>query len=152
MNVVNMPSKSFNTKIGVSLLWTAFPGFKLLISFRRSHSEVFGKKGVLKNFTIFTGKQLCHLCHLSLWPVTLLTKRLWHRWFPVNFVKFPRTPFFIEHLWWPFVTSFVITSFVTGLKKLIIWIPIVFNCNYTAMIFKVFNCMFHNFWNVFVLR
>ena len=25
------------------------------------------------------------------------TKRLWHRWFPVNFVKFLRTPFFIEH-------------------------------------------------------
>ena len=24
---------------------------------------------------------------------TLLKKRLWHRWFPVNFVKFRRTPF-----------------------------------------------------------
>ena len=31
-------------------------------------------------------------------PVTLLKKRLWHRCFPVNFVKFLRTPFFIEHL------------------------------------------------------
>ena len=27
-------------------------------------------------------------------------KRLWHRFFPVNFVKFLRIPFFIEHLWW----------------------------------------------------
>ena len=33
-------------------------------------------------------------------PATLLKKRLWYRCFPVNFVKFLRTPFFIEHLWW----------------------------------------------------
>ena len=30
---------------------------------------------------------------------TLLKKRLWHRCFPVNFAKFIRTPFFIEHFW-----------------------------------------------------
>ena len=33
-------------------------------------------------------------------PATLLKKRLWHRCFPVNFAKFLRTSFFIEHLWW----------------------------------------------------
>ena len=33
-------------------------------------------------------------------PETLLKKRLWPRCFPRNFVKFLRTPFFIEHLWW----------------------------------------------------
>ena len=33
-------------------------------------------------------------------PATLLKKRLCHRCFPVNFVKFLRTPFFTEHLWW----------------------------------------------------
>ena len=27
-------------------------------------------------------------------------KRLWQSCFPVNFAKFLRTPFFIEHLWW----------------------------------------------------
>ena len=32
-------------------------------------------------------------------PATLLKKRLWHRCFPVNFAKFLRTPFLIEHLW-----------------------------------------------------
>ena len=32
-------------------------------------------------------------------PATLLKKRLWHRYFPVNFVKFPGTPFFTEHFW-----------------------------------------------------
>ena len=31
-------------------------------------------------------------------PAILLKKRLWHKCFPVNFVKFLRTPFFIEHL------------------------------------------------------
>ena len=31
---------------------------------------------------------------------TLLKKRLWHMCFPVNFLKFLRTPFFIERLWW----------------------------------------------------
>ena len=31
---------------------------------------------------------------------TLLKKRLWHRCFPVNFAKFLRTPFLIEHLRW----------------------------------------------------
>ena len=33
-------------------------------------------------------------------PATLLKKRLWHRCFPVNFVKFLRTLIFTEHLWW----------------------------------------------------
>ena len=31
---------------------------------------------------------------------TLLNKRLWHRSFPVNFVKYLRTPFLAEHLRW----------------------------------------------------
>ena len=30
----------------------------------------------------------------------IFKKRIWHRCFPVNFAKFLRTPFFIEHLWW----------------------------------------------------
>ena len=30
--------------------------------------------------------------------VALLKRRLWHRHFPVNFVKFLRTPFFTEQL------------------------------------------------------
>ena len=36
-------------------------------------------------------------------PATLLKKSLWHRYFPGNFVKFPRTPFLTEHLWWLFL-------------------------------------------------
>ena len=34
------------------------------------------------------------------WHATLSKKRLWHSCFPVNVVKFLRTPFFIELLWW----------------------------------------------------
>ena len=79
------------------------------------------------NFTKFLGKQ--HLCQslffikvaglkfhknfpenicaslffnkvAGLRPATLLKKRLWHRCFPGNFVKFLRTTFCIENLWW----------------------------------------------------
>ena len=60
--------------------------------------EVFYKKGVPKNFAKFTGKHLC--CSLffnkvaGLKPATLSKKKPQHRCFPVNFVKFLRTPFF----------------------------------------------------------
>ena len=36
---------------------------------------------------------------IGLRPATLLRKRLWHRYFPVNFAKFIRTPFIIELLY-----------------------------------------------------
>ena len=48
------------------------------------------------NFTIFP----IYRSSLGLRPATLLKKKLWHRCFPVNFVKFSRTPFLIEHLRW----------------------------------------------------
>ena len=32
-------------------------------------------------------------------------KRLWHRYFPVDFAKFLRTPFLTEHLWWLLLKS-----------------------------------------------
>ena len=48
--------------------------------FASSRPDVFCKKGVLRNFTKFTGKQLCQ---------------------SLFFNKVAgRTPFFIEHLWW----------------------------------------------------
>ena len=52
----------------------------IIKKFRSSHPDVFCKNGLR--------------------PTTLLKKRLWHRCFPVNFVKFLRTPFYIKHLWW----------------------------------------------------
>ena len=50
------------------------------------------------------GKHLCQSLffnkYADLRPATLLKKRLWHRCFPVNFVKFLRTPFYIDYLWY----------------------------------------------------
>ena len=63
---------------------------------RSSRPKVFCKKGALKNFTNFTGKRLCQSLFnkvACLRPSTLLKKRLCHRCFLVNFVKFLRTPF-----------------------------------------------------------
>ena len=62
------------------------------------------KKSVFRNFAQITGKHLCQSLFFdkvpALRPATLLKKRLWHRCFPVNFVKFLRTPFLKEHLRW----------------------------------------------------
>ena len=61
-----------------------------------SHRKCSGKKGILRNFAKSTGKHLCQRMFLNkvagLSPATLLKKNLWHRCFPVNFVKFLRTP------------------------------------------------------------
>ena len=58
---------------------------------------MFGKNGVLRNFTKFTRKHLCQSLFVNkvtgLRFTTLLKKRLYHRSFPVNFAKFLRTPF-----------------------------------------------------------
>ena len=55
-----------------------------------------------------------HLCKslffnkvAGLRPETLLKKRLCHRCFPVNFVKFLKTPSSIEHLRWLVLTVYV---------------------------------------------
>ena len=66
-------------------------------NFPMNHQRCSKIKGVLKNFAKFTGKRLCQSLLFNkvagLRPTTLLKKRLWHRCFPVNFVKFLKTPF-----------------------------------------------------------
>ena len=81
---------------------------------------MFCKEGVLRNFTKFTGKHLCQILFFNKVaglpvPEYLFNKvagvsrcyfiktRLWHRCFPVNFVKILITPFLTEHLWWLFL-------------------------------------------------
>ena len=67
--------------------------------YRSSHQRCSIKKGVLRNFTKFTGKPLCQSLFFN--KVACLRpgspfyqkKRLWHRCFSVNFVKFLRIPF-----------------------------------------------------------
>ena len=62
------------------------------------------KSSVGRNLAKFTGKRLCQRLFFNkvagLRTATLLLKSLWNRCFPVNFVKFLRTPFFTEHLRW----------------------------------------------------
>ena len=71
---------------------------------KKQPPEVFCKKNVLRNFAKFTGKHLCQSLFFNkiagLRSATLLKKRLWHRYFPMNFAKFLTTPFIIEYLWW----------------------------------------------------
>ena len=61
-------------------------------------------KDVLRNFAKLTRKQLCQSLLLiklqASRPATISKKRLWHRYFPLNFAKFLRTPFVTEHLRW----------------------------------------------------
>ena len=87
----------------------SFNVFRLLLNWaynknklQKQPLEVFCKKGVLRNFVKFTEKHLRQSLFFNkvagLRPATLLKKRLWHRCFPVSFVKFLRTPFLAEHL------------------------------------------------------
>ena len=75
---------------------------------RSNHLDVFCEKGVLENITKLAGKHFWQSLFFNkvagLRPATLLKKRLWHRSFPVNLVKFLRTP--IEHLWWLLLDCF----------------------------------------------
>ena len=86
-----------NTRLEINPLVNCFA--KILGYPEAATGGVLYKKGVLKNFANFTGKHLCQsLFFNKVRPGTLLKRGLWHRCFPVNFAKFLRTPFFIEHL------------------------------------------------------
>ena len=86
-------SKRESWNIWTNKLWTN----KLCSN---SRPEVFCNKDVLRSFTKFTGKQLCQSLFFNkvagIRPVTLSKKRLWQRCFSMNFVKFLRTPFFMN--------------------------------------------------------
>ena len=94
--------------------------------FSRANSKQPGKIRycILVKIYIFSWDNMAFLCGISLlpekkalffsilqeqssrgvlWPATLFKKRLWRRCFPVDFVKFLRTPFFTEHLRWLFL-------------------------------------------------
>ena len=74
------------------------------------------KKGVLRNLAEFTGKHLCQSLFFNklagLRPAILLKKSLWHKCFPMNFVKFIRTPFLQSTSVWQLlpVEFFLITE------------------------------------------
>ena len=71
--------------------------FSLTSHYRSSHQRCSVKKGVLRNFTNFTGRHLCQCLFFNkavvLRPATLLKKRLFPRYFSVTFPKPLRAPF-----------------------------------------------------------
>ena len=85
--------------------------FSLLVKFKVLSLDIFIWRafGVLLINPFSAWSLICHLILLKKYKqkqppeppaTTLFKKRLWHRCFPVNFVKFLRTHFFIEQLWW----------------------------------------------------
>ena len=83
----------------------------IAIIYRRSRSEMFCENGALENFANFTRKHLCRSLFFKKVAgrsATLLKKRLWHRYFPVIFATFSRTPFFYRT---PPVAAFAFTFF-----------------------------------------
>ena len=76
----------------------------MLQKYRSSRLEVFCRRGVLRNLEKITGKLLCQSLLFNkvagLRTVNLLKKRFWYKCFPVNFLKFLKTPSIIEHLRW----------------------------------------------------
>ena len=70
--------------------------------FRSSRRRCSVRKGVLQNFTKFTGKHLHQsfflITKFQTWPATFSKTRLWRRCFLVNFAKFLRAPF-LQNTW-----------------------------------------------------
>ena len=100
---------------------------KYLLIFRGGGPEVFCKKGVLRNFAKFMGKHLRQSLYFNkVAGLTLLKQRLWHKYFPVTFAKFLRTPFLTEYLRW-LLLYMAILLLVTLLLILIICLSVDIN-------------------------
>ena len=70
--------------------------------------------GVLKSFTKFTKR---HLCQSMPQSCNFIKKRLQHRCFPVNFVKFLRTPFFASDCFSKYESLYMVAPIHTCLIK-----------------------------------
>ena len=81
-------------------LWPIFPRIKaksqILSLHGKAQEAVTQRCSVKKVFVEISQNSQENTCA----RVSFLKKRLWHRCFPVNFVKFLRTSFLKEHLWW----------------------------------------------------
>ena len=85
---------------------------------------MFYKNGVLGNFAKFTGKHLSQSLFFN-----QVEGQLWHRCFPVNFTKFPRTPFLQNTSVWMLLNSDLIKVFSKSLLVLrhIYWVWVAFS-------------------------
>ena len=95
---------SFGVK---AIVTKTFAKKKRIINFSKWILSQDFQKQSSRSVLLFTGKQLCQSLFFKkvagLRPATLLKKRLWRRCFSVNVVKFLRTPFYMQHLWWLFL-------------------------------------------------
>ena len=73
----------------------------IFLMFRGSLREVLYQCGVLQNSAKFT----------------LLKKRLWHRCILVNFAKYLRTAFFIEHLRWVILSQNLVKKLLVSIDQ-----------------------------------
>ena len=96
------------------MLWSRFSRGSLLLF--SGSSDMFCKNDIHKNLQKSQENTCARVSLPGLRPATFLKKRPWHRYFPVNFVKFLRIPIFIEHLWW-LLLSFILTKRLIQYKK-----------------------------------
>ena len=89
------------------------------VSQRFSVKKVFCKKGVLRYFAKFIGKHLCQrfvFNKVAGRACNFIKKKIWQRFFPVNFEKLLRTPFLTEHLWWLLLSIPLDIKFLTNVR------------------------------------
>ena len=91
----------------------------IVVEYRSNRSEVFCKKGGLRNCSKFAGKSHLFNKVAGLRPATLVKKSLSYWCFPVNFVNFVRTPVFIEHLRWLLLRVATKKTWAFAYKKLL---------------------------------
>ena len=98
--------KTFCPEVAYPEIFVRWKFCNCLPNDRSSHSQIFFKIGVLKNFSTFTGKYLfwSHFFKLLLtWrPSSLIKKSLQLKIFPMNIAKFLSTAFlwlFLRLLW-----------------------------------------------------
>ena len=115
---------------------------------QKQSPDVFYKKGVLRNFTKFTRKHLCQSPFLK----KLQKKRLWHRCFPVDFVKFLITLFSQNTSGDCFCTERIISSYVNSSFSFLYFFVYSWNAvNYHYLryiqIRSFFWSVFYHIWN-----
>ena len=81
--------------------------------FQKQPPEVFCKKGVLRNFTKFTGKHLCQSLFFNkvtdLRPAcNFIKKETPAQVFSSEFCEISKNSFFTEHIWWLLLVFFIL--------------------------------------------
>ena len=121
--------------------------FAMPKKFRSSRSQMFFKIGVLKSFTIFSGKHLFWSLFLIKLHAYIIKKRLQHMRFPMNIAKLLRTAFYIEQLWWLLPKTYTLNlKDIEWLRKLIL-LPVLFlNESKNNRISRISNKLNEFFW------